>query len=679
MLSSMSQILPVNVEGLLEGGSIESQRIEFRASWDPTTVGTQVLRTICAFANDHENLNGGYVVIGVEGTDGHAVLPPRGIAPAASADIQKWIRGQCNRLDPVYQPIMSPEVVGGRHLLVLWVPASDTRPHRAPDGDTGRSKYWIRLGAETVDAEQRGMLRPLMDQAAKVPWDDRRALESSMSDLRESKVREYLSDIRSGLVDLPSLSDACRRMQITRKVNDHDVPRNVGLLFFSEDPRAWFRGARIEVVQFAGGPSGDVQEERVFSGSLADQVRDCLRYLQGLSATHLTKDSDRPQVRGWVSYPLPAMRESLVNAIYHRSYQPDNPEPTKVYIYPDRMEIISYPGPVPGLDPKHLLPDASIPPMPARNQRIGEFLKELRLAEGRLTGIRKVFQALKDNGSAVPKFDFDHDRSYFRATLPAHPEYSAISALRDAAHLRALGDELSASSRVEAAWQANPGSGILTTELIRTFAKRGDLDKSEEIYEEFRKHGRDSAVPHVANTLVEALFEAGSTTKAERLLDRIATVAFGQDAIDAAIMARRLGDPGRAHRHFERAGEALQGDPRAVHEFAQTKIDSAAKAHRAGHREANRRLLSEARLLLERVLQLEAPPTRRAWAWRDLARTLDWLREPVHEVEAAYGQAMRLLPDESRFADELERIRTRHSQPGGRAYQRAGKRDRSRS
>ena len=141
----MSQILPVNVEGLLEGGSVESQRIEFKASWDPTTVGTQMLRIICAFANDHENLNGGYVVVGVEETDGHAVLPPRGIAPADSADIQKWIRGQCNRLDPAYQPIMSPEVVGGRHLLVLWVPASDTRPHRAPDGDTGRSKYWIRL------------------------------------------------------------------------------------------------------------------------------------------------------------------------------------------------------------------------------------------------------------------------------------------------------------------------------------------------------------------------------------------------------------------------------------------------------------------------------------------------------------------------------------------------------
>lgn len=674
----MSRILPVNIQSLLEGSSVESQRIEFKASWDPNTVGRQVLRTICAFANDYHNLNGGYVVIGVEEKDGHAVLPPRGIAPTEPEDIQRWIRGQCNHLDPPYQPIMSPEVVGRRHLLVVWVPASDMRPHRGPDGDAGQRKYWIRPGAETVDAGQRGMLLPLMDQAAKVPWDDRRAFEASMSDLRESKVREYLRDVRSGLVDLPNLSDVCRRMQITRQVNDHDVPRNVGLLFFSEDPRAWFHGARIEVVQFAGGPGADVQEERVFSGSLADQVRDCLRYLQGLSATHLTKDRDRPQVRGWVSYPLPAMRESLVNAVYHRSYQPDTPDPTKVYLYPDRMEIISYPGPVPGLEPEHLMPGASIPPIPARNQRIGEFLKELRLAEGRLTGIRKVFQALEDNGSPEPKFDFDPDRSYFRATLPAHPEYSAITALRDAAHLRAIGDDLSASRRVEAAWRANPGSGVLATELIRMFARRGDLDKSEEVYEEFRKHGQASAAPHVGNTLVEALFDAGSITKAEKLLDRLSTVTFGQDAIDAAILARRLRDPGRAHRHFERAGEFLHSDPRALHEFAQTKMDSAQKAFHDGHRDANRRLLREARPLLERVLQLEASPTRHAWAWRDLARTLDWLREPVRGVEEAYGHAIRLLPDESRFLRELEQIRARQSQARGRGSHRVGKHDRSR-
>lgn len=63
-----------------------------------------------------------------------------------------------------------------------------------------------------------------------------------------------------------------------------------------------------------------------------------------LSTAHLQKQQHRSQVRGWVSYPLPALREILVNAVYDRGYDVDQPEPTKVYLYPSRVEIISYPG-----------------------------------------------------------------------------------------------------------------------------------------------------------------------------------------------------------------------------------------------------------------------------------------------------------------------------------------------
>ncbi len=519
----MSRILPINCEALLRGSSVESQRIEFKASWNPAAVGSQVLKTICAFANDYQNLNGGYIVIGVEDDGGHAILPPRGVAPSSLEAMQRWIRGQCNRLDPVYQPVMSPETVDGRHLLVVWAPASDTRPHRGPDAEQGQPKYWIRIGAETVDAGQRGMLDSLMQQAAKVPWDDRQSLEGTVADLRESKVREYLRDVRSGLVDLPDLPEVCRRMQITRRVNGHEVPRNVGLLLFSQDARAWFSGAWIEAVQFTDGQDGDVQEERVFSGSLPDQLRDCLRYLRSLSVTHRTKSVDHPQAQAWTSYPLRAVRETLVNAAYHRSYQPDTPEPTKVHLYPDRLEIISYPGPVPGIEPEHLRQGARIPPVPARNKRIGEFLKELGLAEGRLTGIGKVFRDLQENGSPLPRFDFDSSRSYFRATLPAHPEFAAIAALRDVAHLRAVGDERSANRHLTAAWEANPGSTVLATGLIRLLGEQGDLSTAEEVYDKFCRHGQAAGIADVTRTLGEVLSKAGFTQRAAKLLARKST------------------------------------------------------------------------------------------------------------------------------------------------------------
>ena len=458
-MASQTSILPVNVDHLLHHRGVESERVEFKASWDAKTTGPQVLRTICAFANDYHNLNGGYVVIGVGERDGRAALPPVGLAESQAEAAQKWIRGHCNRLDPRYQPTLSPERVGDRVVLVVWVPASDVRPHRAPASD-GAMRYWVRLGSETVDAERRGdLLRGLIQQTARVPWDDRPEHTARVEDMREAKVREFLREVRSGLLDEPDVREIYRRMRLIMRINDHEVPRHIGLLFFAGDPCEWFRGAKIEVVQFAADRGGDVQEERVFGGSLLDQVKDCLNYIQNLSVFHLQKQQSTMRARSWRAYPLVAVREALMNAVYHRSYDVDQPDPTKVYLYPSRMQMASYPGPVPGIRPEHLTRNPKdVPVAPARNRRIGELLKELGLAEGRLSGLPKIYAAMAANGSPAPRFDFDEERTYFQVTLPAHPQYAALSAARDAAHLRVAGNQQDAYRRIETALATNRGS-----------------------------------------------------------------------------------------------------------------------------------------------------------------------------------------------------------------------------
>ena len=523
----VSAILPINVENLLRGSGVESERVEFKASWDQHATGPQVLRTICAFANDYHNLNGGYVVIGVGERDGRAVLPPSGLGAEDVEAAQRWIRGNCGRLDPSYQPILSPERVAERLVLVVWAPASDVKPHRAPAGGGNgagrpRWRYWVRLGAETVDAEQRGdLLRGLIAQTARVPWDDRRAQDAEVEDLQETKVRAFLRDVHSGLNEADARS-VYRRMRLTTKVNDHEVPRNAGLLFFGKDASEWFRGAAIEVVQFAADRAGDVQEERRFRGTLVDQLRDCLTYLENLSTRHVHKQPDQGRARAWTSYPMPALREILVNAVYHRSYDVDQPEPTKVYLFPGRVEVISYPGPVPGIDARHLLPNAPVRAVPARNRRIGELLKELGLAEGRLSGLPKVFQAMAANGSPTPRFEFDEHRTFFQATLPAHPEYTALSALRDAAHLRALGDEQAALRRVESAWRASPAAAALASELIRTYAGRREMERAEAVFEAFAAQGASNDIARVASTLLDVAKAAGEEARARRLLRKTA-------------------------------------------------------------------------------------------------------------------------------------------------------------
>ena len=652
----MSKILPINLEDLLYCRGVESERIEFKASWDPKTTGFQVLKTICAFANDLHNLNGGYVVIGVRESEGQAVLPPSGLSSEEIEFAQKWISGHCTRLNPPYHPVLSPEVIDDRRILVVWAPASEMRSaHRVPEKDGGPWRYWVRLGPETVDAEKRGQLTALMEKSTRIPWDDRRAHDAQIEDLRESKIRNFLRDIRSELIKEPDNNYLNRSMQLTEKVNSHEVPRNVGLLFFSNDPTEWFRGAKIEVVQFTADRAGNVFRDKTFGGTLANQLRDCLDYLENLLTFHLNKQQHW-QVQSWVNYPLPALRETLVNAVYHRSYDVDQPEPTKVFLYPDRIEVVSYPGPVAGIERNHLLPNAEIPTVPARNRRIGEFLKKLKLAEGWHTGLPKVFRSMQANGSPLPQFDFDEMRTYFRATLPAHPEYVALSALSDAAYLRAVGESEDAFRRIESAWTSNQASEILASEMIRIYAKSAELELAEEVLKIFEAKGAASAVAQVTNTLIEAFAEAGDENRARQLLKKMEPASLKRDATLTAILARRVGEYSTAHRHFVIAGDKVYDDPRLLLEFAQTKLKLANKARQDKQDDLNQRFLVEAQELLERVIQLDTSPARHAWAWRELALTRCWLRAPVGEVEDAYKRAIELLPDEQRFRKELDRV-----------------------
>ena len=57
-----------------------------------------------------------------------------------------------------------------------------------------------------------------------------------------------------------------------------------------------------------------------------------------------------------------------------------------------------------------------------RNRRIGEFMKELEMTEGRSTGIRKIKRAIAQNGSPDPVFETGDDRSYFLVRFPVHPD-----------------------------------------------------------------------------------------------------------------------------------------------------------------------------------------------------------------------------------------------------------------
>ncbi|MDO9316769.1 MAG: winged helix-turn-helix transcriptional regulator [Gammaproteobacteria bacterium] len=133
----------------------------------------------------------------------------------------------------------------------------------------------------------------------------------------------------------------------------------------------------------------------------------------------MIKHPHRPEAERFWNFPQAAIEEAVVNAVYHRSYEIR--EPVEIRITGEDLVVLSFPGPDRSIKLADLQAGKAISRR-YRNRRIGEFLKELELTEGRSTGLSKIFRAMKANGSPPPEFDTDEDRSYFLLRLPVHPK-----------------------------------------------------------------------------------------------------------------------------------------------------------------------------------------------------------------------------------------------------------------
>lgn len=458
---------PIPVQMLLNPQQTESQRLELKATWNDLIRGA-VVRTACAFANDLYNLNGGYILLGIEQDDrGLPVLPPRGVDDLDLDRVQREVFGACAAIQPDYQPIPFVETYQGRRLLILFCPGGDNRPYRAPvERGRGERAYFVRQGVQTRTAEG-DTLRQLMEQASKIPWDDRRCTGAKVLDISPTLVRRHLHIAGSHLAESPLHDEELyRKLRLLVPINAHFEPRNVSLLFFHNEPTRFFPGARIELCEFPEGRGGNRLIEHTFSGPLPDQIERCQAYLEELLGSLTIKSAIGSEARTTNPYPLRALKELLANAVYHRGY--DSLEPTKVYVEPDSIVISSYPGPHPKIQPEHFRPGSAIPEVAARNRRIGELLKERDLAEARGSGFLKVHSALAENGS--PPIEVDCDPTFFSVRVPIQMEF----AIETAGDLYKQGHRYAAQQTLERALKRQPQDQELAGAAVITARRSQD-------------------------------------------------------------------------------------------------------------------------------------------------------------------------------------------------------------
>jgi ATP-dependent DNA helicase RecG len=423
--------LPINIDELLHGNTVEWDRIELKKGWNPE----DIIHTLCAYANDINNWDGGYVIIGVEEENGKAKLPPIGLHVQELDAIQKKLIELSHKLIPVYIPVFQPYLINGKHILVVFAPAGDNRPYKAPislsEKRTDRAMF-IKRGSKTVKVKDASDdERRLFELTARIPFDDRINQTASLDDLNLRLIQSYLKEVMSSLYEESTkipFAELCRHLMIAKGSDELLRPTNVGLLLFNENPDKFFLGARIDLVIHKN-EVGKNYTEKLFTGSIIQQIRDVLQYFKTNIVEELViKSAKQAESIRFFNYPFQAIEEAVVNAVYHKSYERENP--VEIQIHKGKIEILSFPGPMPPIN-QAMLKKQRVVARDYRNRKIGGFLKELKLTEGRGTGLPIIYSSMEENGSPPPVFETDENNTYFLCILPIHPLTESILGSKD--------------------------------------------------------------------------------------------------------------------------------------------------------------------------------------------------------------------------------------------------------
>lgn len=526
----------------------ESEQIEWKENVADIN---DVVETLSAFANDLQNLGGGYVVCGAkEEKDEHGFprLARTGLIATRLKEVENIVLTRCReRVSPPLAPLVEELASDDpqRRILVFVQPATSSA-HTFRRADEG-AKHFVRVSRSTIEARN-GLLKDLLvRKGALEAWDRRLCNGATDAD-----------------IDLLALRDALQRMSVfshDRGVEPYlspDValspfvpslfareplsgvlrPRNFAVLLFGRDTQRFIPGAVSFFSIYPGADRSDPYAERHdLAGNILEQARRLQELLDIQSYTAFDKtDRASPNL---VKYPKRALYEAMGNALAHRDYELT--DPTRLTVFADRIEVVS-PGPLPtGVELESLRAGTAAPKW--RNQALAWFFTRLQIAQAEGQGIPTILSSMRQEGCPPPLFEADQLRVV--CVLPAHPRHAVLRDLRSAEQALALGELAQAKAQVENILQRDP----LNSRALQLFAEvhhaRGDsVPVAAWVQEHIERI--ESLPPQILVQLAEAL-ENDHASDSDRALARTLLTAAARGRLEERELRRIAVAMSRAH------------------------------------------------------------------------------------------------------------------------------------
>ncbi|OAI02234.1 ATP-dependent DNA helicase RecG [Methylomonas methanica] len=400
----------------------ESSRIEAKRA---SELGKSVMQTVIAFANE-PGLDGGYLLLGANwktNDKGDVVYWAEGLSDLDK--VQKDLATQCSTmLNVVVRPEMQIETVGGKPVLVVYVPESDVsqKPIYAKATGLPRGAY-RRIGStdqHCVDEDLWVLRGETQPQAGPDMVVIREASRDDIDPLAVTEYRRLRAEANPEAEELAyGDDDLLEAICALKRIDGELRPTLAGIVLFGKSLalRRLMPALRIDYIRVPGMQWVEDPDDRfVTTLDLRKPLMLALRQMQNTILDELPKgfrlDDGEMQSRQEPVLPRKVIREALANAAMHRSYQIHSP--VQIIRYSNRIEVIN-----PGFSLKDMA-DLGKPGSRLRNPAIAAVLHDLHWAETKGSGIRTMRRLSADAGLPLPEFNSDRQRNEFKATLFLH-------------------------------------------------------------------------------------------------------------------------------------------------------------------------------------------------------------------------------------------------------------------
>ncbi len=286
----------------------ESQTLEFKTSFDKATV-----ESLVAFAN----AQGGTVLVGV--TDAGSIS---GVT-LGKETLNEWLGQIKSATSPALIPDIAAYTEQGKTVVAIRMSEFPVKPVNT------RGRYFKRIASANHQLAL-GEIADLYLQSLQLSWDAHQAGAHTLDALSTAKIKRFIQQVNdSGRFALES-ADFAALEKLNYIVNGH--PTWAAMLLFAKEPIRH----HIHIGRFKT-PSMII-DDRQFTDTLFEVVDQSMKFIVSHISVAFEFDGSI-QRKERFAYPLPALREALLNAVIHRNYTDGSD--VQIKIFDDKISIFS--------------------------------------------------------------------------------------------------------------------------------------------------------------------------------------------------------------------------------------------------------------------------------------------------------------------------------------------------